>query len=747
MLRKILIVEDNNTNRMMLKMALSDSYDIMEASDGKEALELLHRFHKSLSAVLLDIVMPVMDGYEVLAAVRGNAVLSQLPILVLTGNAKADSETKALELGATDFIVKPYNFFTIKQRLRNIIKLRETAAIVNAMQRDRLTGLYSRDTFFEKVKEMLRFKPSGYYVLAAIDIDNFKVINDLYGTPKGDEILRKGAHALKRCFEPHGGICCRIEGDNFAVLYPSVLLDSNEIAKITAQVALVDVAVPPITCSIGRYVIVDRTLPVSAMYDRAVLAQLSIKGRYDVREAMYDESMRDNLLREQQIVTEMKDALSEGQFEVWFQPQYNHMSKSLVGAEALVRWRHPIHGIIPPNDFIPVFERNGFIYEMDKYVWDQTAAYIHEWLQMGRPPIPVSVNISRQDIFRADFYETITGLIAKHNIPINLLRLEITETAFSNSTEQIVNTVKRLKEFGFVIEIDDFGSGYSSLNVLKDVPAHVLKLDMKFLAETGDAFRSGSILESIVRMAKWLSMNVIAEGVETKEQADYLKSIGCNCIQGYYYAKPMPCKEYEALSVNATCDEEPLLLTSGIGLSENMLWDVKSMDNLVFNTYAGGACIFEYCNGKVELLRVNDQYLAEMEISVANASKLDSIARIDPINHLDIDNMRIVEDNILKAIATKNSSVCETCFLKEDGRRIWIQSAVRLVAQAGDRYLFYCVTHNVTRAHDAEQKQCEAETTLQDILAKVGDVATADVEQCRRALLALQKLAQQNAPE
>ncbi len=350
------------------------------------------------------------------------------------------------------------------------------------------------------------------------------------------------------------------------------------------------------------------------MFDRASIAANSIKGKYDSYIATFNNSMRLELLHEQQIINDMYEALESGQFVPWFQPQYNHATGALIGAEALVRWKKN-DTFVSPAEFVPIFERNGFIYEMDQYIWDQTCKLMRRWLDEGRAPLPVSVNISRCDVFHKHFVNIISGIVDKYNLPYDLIRLEITESAFSKSTTQITEKITQLIDLGFTVEIDDFGSGYSSLNTLKDVPASILKLDMKFFENTSNTQRSGNIIESVVRMAKWLGMSVIAEGVEEKEQADYLKSIGCYYIQGYFYAKPMPVTEYEKLLDSCNIKEHELIKMKTIDtLNNNEFWNPKSMETLIFNSYIGGACIFEYdtVTQRTELLRINDQYLHEL---------------------------------------------------------------------------------------------------------------------------------------
>lgn len=282
------------------------------------------------------------------------------------------------------------------------------------------------------------------------------------------------------------------------------------------------------------------------------------------------------------------------------------------------------------------------------------------------------------------------------------MRLEITESAFAEATKVIVRVARQLIDSGFTLEIDDFGSGYSSLNTLKDVPAQVLKLDMRFFEESDDSQRSGSIIESIVRMAKWLGMSVISEGVENKEQADFLKSIGSLYVQGYYYAKPMPQTEYEDLSRSGAF--EPLLnrLETIDGLNNNVFWDPKSMETLIFNSYVGGACIFEYHNGKTEIIRSNDEYA---KIFSGNFAYDFSSISGDSLAFLDEQDKRTLMDNIKKSIETRTPSSCEVRLSDERGHYKNLRPTVRVIAQTGDRYLLYCVLADITDRRGSDKRK------------------------------------------
>lgn len=718
MSRNILVVDDVQLNRQILTRMLEQEYAVLEAENGETALKLLEQAKEPISAVLLDINMPGMNGYEVVRSIREADELAQIPVIMITGYEDDEAQSRSLEAGANDFVTKPYNRDVIRHCVANNIALREAAAKVQAFLHDKLTGLYNRDPFFERAQELLAAKEPGHYIMACFDVDNFKLVNDQYGMKKGDEVLKHIAHVFKKGFTPMGGLCSRISADTFAVLYPAAWQGTKELLDIREKATQIEGLIAPIIFSIGRYTVEDLTLAPSAMYDRANLAMSSVKGRYDNKIGIYDESMRQKLLKEQQIVQEMEHALKTRQFEAWFQPQYNHSTEAMIGAEALVRWRHPQRGLIPPYQFIPLFEENGFIYELDKYVWEEVCRCQRKWLDEGRHPLPVSVNISRYDVFCPDIIDVITGLVKKYNIPVDLLRLEITESAFSKSAKQIVEVVSALIENGFTVEIDDFGSGYSSLNTLKDVPAQIIKLDMKFLQSSTNSQRGGNIVESVVRMAKWLGMSVIAEGVETKEQADYLRSIRCSYIQGYLYAKPMPMEQYEQHCADSLKEEHLLALQTVEHLDNETFWAPDSIDTLIFNSFVGGACVFEYRNGSIELLRATQKYaqvIGSAEMDVETALKLDWS------KHLDQANYQKICDDLNSSIATKEEVTGEYVFLDLPGapHETYLRSTMRIIAATEERYLVYCTNENITAQRQAEKRENEAAAKMRLIMANV----------------------------
>lgn len=543
--KQILVVEDNAINRELLKEILSGQYSVLEAANGKEALELLRSHKEEVALVLLDVMMPVMDGYTLLDIIKSDSELSLIPVIVTTQSNSEEDEINALSHGATDFVPKPYKPQVILHRIASIINLRETAAMVNQFQYDPLTGLQNKEFFYRKVEETLRQYPTGTYALICSDVENFKLYNDLFGMAAGDELLKQIAVQLQEIAGAQG-ICGRQGADRFMCLCENT--GTYSVAKLRNFTAQLNRTVGGhVVIKWGIYEIKDRSVSVEQMCDRAFLAAERIKGQYKKDVSRYDDELRERMLREQALTEIMENALAEEQFEVYLQPKYKVEGELLAGAEALVRWNHPERGFISPGDFIPLFEKNGFITQLDLYIWEQVCKILKSWEEKGYPMIPVSINVSRADVYQIDLVDMMKKLVEKYEIHPAMLHLEITESAYTENAAQITSTVDQLRKAGFVIEMDDFGSGYSSLNMLNQMKLDILKLDMKFIqSEIAKSVEQG-ILYFIVGLAKWMGLNVIAEGVETREQLERLREIGCDYVQGYFFSKPIPVKEFEDL--------------------------------------------------------------------------------------------------------------------------------------------------------------------------------------------------------
>lgn len=411
---------------------------------------------------------------------------------------------------------------------------------------DQLTGLYNREGFFERARQRLDAVKDVKWLVVCTDIKDFKLINDLFGVDTGDAILKRVAEIMRREKGPLSEFG-RLSGDRFAMLIPKERFGEELFEGFAKELcALAENEVYRMHIHIGVYPVENRKIDVSVMCDRAFSAIQSIKNDYQRIIAYYDTGLGNRQIAEKRMLAEFDSALQSGQFRMFLQPQIGAaQGEKLLGAEALVRWTHPIQGMISPGVFIPVLEQAGLIYKLDYYIWETACARLKKWKEQGRDDLHISVNISQKDFYFMDLYQTFTKLVEKYEISPEKLKLEITETALMSDLKQQLGLLERLRKYGFHIEIDDFGSGYSSLNTLKDIEVDVLKLDMGFLSATVHEDRSKTIMNSIISMSKQLGLTVITEGVETFEQVLYLKGAGCDMFQGYYFAKPMAVENFE----------------------------------------------------------------------------------------------------------------------------------------------------------------------------------------------------------
>lgn len=415
-----------------------------------------------------------------------------------------------------------------------------------AAEHDQLTGLYNRAAFCRKTAEYLAAHKDAEHVIIQFDIERFKIINELYGSDKGDEVLLAIAGALMRHVDGNG-VYGRMETDHFALCLPA----NDEVIKSCMASISDSLAVTGIDRQIilyyGVYRIVDRTMPVDIMCDRANLALRSVKGDYNKRYAVYDASMHQLVLNEHELRSEGDQALRDRQFEAFLQPIFNLGDGRLASAEALVRWRHPEKGLVPPGQFIPFFENSGFIVRLDSYIRESVCELMVHMDEGGLACPPVSVNVSRLEFYDPKLCQNLRELLRFYKLDPSRLRLEITESAYADNATQLLEAMDELQGLGFVMLMDDFGAGFSSLSMLRDVPVDMIKLDMRFLSHGATLDRERGILSAIVPMAKSLGLPVIAEGVETGEQAEFLKSIGCDYVQGFHFARPMPQDDFRAL--------------------------------------------------------------------------------------------------------------------------------------------------------------------------------------------------------
>lgn len=542
--RTILIVDDEMIEREMLGHMLQDLYEVKYAENGVKALEIMRK-DKSISLVILDLHMPEMDGYSLLEIIRADGELRRIPVIVLTSEKEA--EVKSLQLGAADFITKPYEVpEVIRARVGRSIELAESSVIIHETERDALTGLFNKEFFIEYGKRLDALNDNMPMDAIVLDINRFHVVNELYGREYGDLVLKRIGDGIHEMVQSTGGLACRSGSNSFGIYLPH---DEQLKDTISGYMQMIDESLGDrkISVRMGIYMDDGSASDIEQRFDCARLACHKLRNSYATNYAFYNAEIHNREMHSEHLINDMDKALAEKQFKVYYQPKYNVTGDKpvLTSAEALVRWEHPEFGMVSPGEFISLFENNGLIHRLDRYVWNEAAAQIKRWRDELGTTIPVSVNVSRVDIFDPQLGEELCEITQKNGlIPENLL-LEITESAYTDNSQQIVDTVAALRDRGFKIEMDDFGCGYSSLNMLTVLPIDALKLDMKFIRNIERDPKGLRLVEIMIDIARLLEVPVIAEGVETEEQMKLLKGIGCDVIQGYYFSRPVPAQEFE----------------------------------------------------------------------------------------------------------------------------------------------------------------------------------------------------------
>ena len=545
--RSVLVVDDEEINREILGGILEESYDVLYATNGEEALNIVEKKGPLLSLVLLDLMMPVMDGFAVMEKMQQDVVMRNIPIIVLTSEESAEIES--LRKGAADFIKKPYDMpEKIMARVRRIIALFEDRMIIQSTEKDELTGLLSKSYFYEYASLQDKFNPERKMDAVTVNINHFHLYNELYGMSEGDLVLQRIADGLKSFAEKTGGIAGRSDADNFSLYVPHQESYEKLVEDISESIRK-DSNIHNTSIRIGvNDLIDDEDARLEMAFDRARMAADSANGNTTSVITYYDAAMRKQRMFEERLIRDIADGIIKNQFKVFYQSKYDVTGDApkLAGAEALVRWEHPEFGMIYPGSFISVFEENGLIQLMDDYIWRQAAAQVKKWKDKYHMTIPISVNVSRIDIQDENIVSNMCDIVKEAGIDVKDLHLEITESAYTSDTDQLVEVVAQFREKGFVIEMDDFGSGYSSLNMLTTLPIDILKVDMRFMQSISQDKKSLRMMELVKEIADFLKVPVVAEGVEEKEQLDTLKELGCQMIQGYYFSKPLPVSEFES---------------------------------------------------------------------------------------------------------------------------------------------------------------------------------------------------------
>ncbi len=534
--RKVLIVEDEAINRLMLGNIVSRDYEVLYAQNGQEGLDIMKENASGLSLVLLDLLMPVLDGFSVLKIMHEDERLRQIPTVVLT--SEGDAEVDSIRLGAMDFIKKPYNNpEVILARIQRIIELFEDRKLIRNVEYDQ-TGLLTREFFLEYMRQMDE-REKADRDLIAVRIENFSLVNEIYGREEGDHILATLADSLRHFLTVHPGIAGHEDAGRF-YLYCTHLEDPNELQMIAEELKKLE-EIPRVRLRFGIYPVTEQEdADLENRLNSAVFACDSLQESASENIALYDHKVHEEQVLAERLISDMDRALEEKEFLVFLQPKFNvENDKPLIaGAEALVRWKHHDLGMVSPGTFIPLFEKNGLVHPLDLYMLEECARIVSGWWKEYGTKIPVSINLSRIDFYDADLKKKLDDVLAKYGLEKPDIHLEVTESAYTDDN-LIVERIREMQEAGYVIEMDDFGAGFSSLNMLSSMPIDYLKLDLKFARTVDTDEKQYHVVECIADFSRYLNVSIIAEGVENREQYEALKKAGCAYVQGYYLDRPL----------------------------------------------------------------------------------------------------------------------------------------------------------------------------------------------------------------
>lgn len=512
--RKILIVENDEFNLKSLISLLADRYEIITACDGKIGLRLLEENYKDLALVLMNIQIPVLSGFDFLRKVQEDPFLSLIPIIVMTASDAPKTEVVCLNLGAADYIRKPYHAELIKKRLENVIRLRESSVSLREIEKDSLTGLYTEQAFFHYSRRIMQFRSDKKMHVIIGRIKDFELIISIYGRKKANELLCYMASIYNKKFK-YGLLAKKGKASFLCLLSDDYKLDHQRMDNVINEFTE-NAPIKGIRIKYGIYKNIDKNLPITTICDYASMAAETVMEDYNHDYAYYTDELAQKRIYNQMIENCFTDALKNKEFMIYYQPKIDVITEKVIGAEALVRWQRTDGSMISPENFIPIYEKNGQIQKLDAYIFGQVCRLQKRILDESKKLLSVSVNLSRSSILCEEIVEQYTKIVRENDIPITCVPLEITESA-SVYGQKVVKVAERLLQSGFKLHIDDFGSGYSSMESLSRLPFSVLKIDKSLIDHICET-RVEILVNHIIKLSKDLNMRVLAEGVETKEQ-------------------------------------------------------------------------------------------------------------------------------------------------------------------------------------------------------------------------------------
>jgi diguanylate cyclase (GGDEF)-like protein len=540
-----------SSTRFGLRNVLEEEgYNVVEADDGTQAIELCKQRPPDL--ILMDAKMPVMDGFTACQFLKQQEDCSHIPVLIITGLEDDDSIERAFTVGATDYIAKPVNFSVLRRRIAHLMKASHAEKNMKHLAyNDSLTGLPNRVRFTNHLNRLLQARRETGEPLAVmfIDVDRFKLVNDTLGHDAGDMLLKIVAERISNCVREND-LVARLGGDEFTIVIDGV--ESREVLSAIARKICQSFSRPVvfldreifITLSIGISICPADAEDLAGLMKHADTAMFHAK-RYRNDFRFFESGMDADVSLRLELENDLRRAIERRELIVYYQPQADAASGEITGMEALVRWNHPQRGLVPPVSFIPLAEDIGLIEEIGEFVLHESCRQLRVWLDRGYGPLRLAVNISGRQLEKRAIVQVVSDALIATQIPSDHLELEITESVVMEHAEDMIEVFRRFKEMGLHLAIDDFGTGYSSLAYLKRFPVDTLKIDQSFVRDVPGDSEDVAIVTGVIAMAKGLGLSVVAEGVESDLQLEFLRERGCNYIQGYHLSKPLPAEEFE----------------------------------------------------------------------------------------------------------------------------------------------------------------------------------------------------------
>ncbi len=601
-------------------------------------------------------------------------------------------EEHGLEKGKLVFFV--YDIQNLKDRETGNKKSGFTSNDINA-----LTGVKIGTAFLASAEQMVNKKAatrnSGKWCMIALDIEHFKIFNEWYGREKGDYLLARIGETLQRAEGTRNAVCGYFGMDDFCICMPYNPVEVKNLYLSIRNIVVSSTNTAGFSAYLGVSVFTAGTEVSLRLYDQALSALSRAKQSHNKYIEYYDPSVGRREEEEYRILTDFQMALSRNEINFYLQPICRVSTGRIVSCEALARWRKSDGSIVSPSSFVPILEKTGFITDLDKQLWEKVCRWLRMLLDRGIEPVAVSLNVSRRDIFAMDVSSYLYALTMRYNIPSNLIKVEITESTYAEESEAVSKLVDDLKNKGFAVLMDDFGSGYSSLNMLSGLSVDIIKLDMRFIQFEEMNERKGiSIIESIVHMSKSMGMPIVAEGVETKEQVQFLRNLGCRYIQGYFFYKPMePAMLEEYLIDTYRIDYKDIRLKHNEQFRVREFMDENLFTDSMLNNIVGPVAFYQQHGHALDILRFNEQFY--QVIGDVNMESRQSNIENYVVEEDRPELFRMLEEAYNDRV---NGGTCTVRFYKSDGSVFWFYIHMYFLTEEEQGRTFYGQVQDMTES-------------------------------------------------